>query len=80
MLWLFWEKVKKRKQDEYGNPIGYKKSNTILDTRNYELEIPDICIEQFAVNILSDNLFNRADSDVWETGLIDEVIVTQNII
>ena len=51
-----------------------KNSNPILDTRIYELEFPDERIEEFAVNDFTKNLFNQADLDGWDTGLIDEVI------
>ena len=37
-------KVKKSKKDASVNPILEKKSNTILDTRIYELEFLDRCI------------------------------------
>ena len=67
-------KVKKRKRDASGNPIGEKKSNPIFYSRIYELEFPDVHIEEFAVNVLAENIFNKADSDGWDMGLIDEVI------
>ena len=34
-------RVKRRKWDASGNPVGEKHSNPILDTRVYELEFPD---------------------------------------
>ena len=67
-------KFKKRKRDAYGNLMENKNSNPILDTRIYELEFPDERIEEFAVNDFTKNLFNQADLDGWDTGLIDEVI------
>ena len=67
-------KFNNSKQDASVNPIGENNSNQILDSRIYELDFPDISIEEFVVNFLSDNLFNQADSDGWDTGIIDEVI------
>ena len=67
-------KFNNSKQDASVNPIGENNSNQILDSRIYELEFPDRSIEEFAVNLLSDNLFIQADSDGWDTGIIDEII------
>ena len=67
-------KVKKRKRDAQGNPIGESNANPILDSRIYELEFPDGRTEEYAVNVLAENLLNQADQDGWDTGLIDEII------
>ena len=67
-------KVMNNKQDASINPIGKKNSNPILDTRIYELDFPDKCIEEFLVNVLAKNLSNHTESDSWYTGMIDEVI------
>ena len=64
-------KFKKRKRDAYGNPIGENNSNPILDTRIYELGVWYRCIEEFTLNVLAENLFNKDDSYGWDTGLID---------
>jgi hypothetical protein len=34
--------VKKRHTDSSGNPIGLRNSNPILDTREYQVEFPDV--------------------------------------
>ena len=67
-------KVKKRKRDAHGNPIGESNNNPILDSRVYELEFPDGRVEEYAVNVLAENLLNQADEDGWDTGLIDEIV------
>ena len=46
----------------------------ILYSSIYELEFPYGRIEEFAVIVLAENLFNWADSDGWDTGLTNEVI------
>ena len=66
--------VKKRKRDALNQPIGTKNENPILDSRIYELEFPDGRIEEYSVNVLAENLFNMADEDGWDTGLLEEVI------
>ena len=50
------------KRDASGNTIVEKNTNPILDSRIYDLGFPDICIEKFAVNVLTKNLFNHSDS------------------
>ena len=67
-------KVKKRKRDPAGNPIGEENPNPILDSRIYELEFPDGRIEEYAVNVIAENLLNQADGDGWDTGLLDEIL------
>lgn len=67
-------KVKSRKRDSNGNPVGISNPNPILDSRIYELEFPDGRIEEYAVNVIAENLFNQADDDGWDCGLLDEII------
>ena len=46
-------KVKKCKRDAYNNTIEEKNYNPILETKVYELEVPDGRIYKFVVNVLS---------------------------
>ena len=56
-------KVKHRKRDSSGNPVGDTNPNPILDTRIYELQFPDGRIEEYAVNMIAENLFQQADEN-----------------
>ena len=67
-------KVKKRKRDSLGLPTGQHNPNPILDTRVYELEFPDGRLEEYAVNIIAENLLNQADNDGWDTGILEEIV------
>ena len=67
-------KVRKRKRDPDGLPSGTPNPNPILDTRVYELEFPDGRLEEYAVNIIAENLLNQADNDGWDTGLLEEIV------
>ncbi|GFH61944.1 pol protein [Chaetoceros tenuissimus] len=67
-------KVKGRKRDAAGNPVGEANENPILDTRVYELEFPDGRIEEYAVNMIAENLFEQADEDGWDSGIIEEFL------
>ena len=66
--------MKKHKRDALGQPIGTKNDNPILDSRIYELEFPDGRIEEYSVNVLTEKLFNMADEEGWDTGLLEEII------
>ena len=66
--------VKKRKRDALGQPIGTKNDNPILDSRIYELELPDGRNEEYSVNVLAENHFNMADEQGWDAGLLEEII------
>ena len=67
-------KVKRRKRDSAGNLIRQENENPILDSRVYELEFPDGRLEEFSVNVLAENLFNQADDDGWDSGILKEII------
>ena len=67
-------KVKNCKRDAFGSSVGDNSFNLILDTRMYALEFLDKLIWEFAVSVLAESIFDQADSDGWDTGLIDEVV------
>jgi hypothetical protein len=67
-------KVRKRKRDSSGEPIGNANPNPILDSRIYELEFPDGRLEEYGVNIIAENMMAQVDQDGWDTGLLHEVI------
>ena len=71
-------RVKRRKRDAAGNPIGESNPNPILDSRIYELEFPDGRIEEYAVNTIAENLLYQADIDGWDTGLPEEIVDFRN--
>ena len=65
-------KVKHRKRDSSGNPVGEANPNPILDTRIHDLQFPDSRIEEYATNMIAKNLFQQADEDGWESRIIEE--------
>ena len=67
-------KIKKRKRDADGQLVGERNSNPILDSRIYELEFPDGGTAEYAVNVIAENLFNQADKEGWDTGLLSEIV------
>ena len=63
-------KIKKLKRDRSGALVGVSNPNPILDTRIYELEIPDSRIKEYDINITVDNMIEHVANDGWDTGLM----------
>ena len=66
--------VKRKKQDSSGKPIFKEHSNPILDTRVYELEFPDVRVDEYAFNIIIDNLIDQVDDQGWDIGILEEIV------
>ena len=66
--------IKGRKRDQDGIPIGTENQNPILDTRVYQLEFPDGRIEEYALNVIIENIMNQVDADGYDVGIFDEII------
>ena len=65
--------VKKRKWNFKGEPVGFSDPNPILDSRIYELEFPDGGIEEYAVNVILENIVDQVKSNDWDASLFDEI-------
>jgi len=52
-----------RKRDQVGNPIGIANKNPILDMRVYEVTFPNGHTEEYAVNIIAQNVYSQLDSE-----------------
>jgi hypothetical protein len=39
-----------------GEPVGHAHANSFFDTRQYEAEFTNGTIEQYAVNVIADNM------------------------
>jgi hypothetical protein len=50
-----------RKRDIHGNPIGRATSNPILDTRIYQVELPDGHIEEFSAKKIAEWIYSQID-------------------
>jgi len=49
-------KVIKRAKGGDGNPIGLRNSNPLLDTREYEVLMPDGATVSYTANVIAENL------------------------
>ena len=46
----------------------------MLETRIYELGVPNVCVEEYFVNTILENVLETYDGDVWDTGLLSEIV------
>ena len=67
-------KVKGRKCDSNGTPIGIYNSNPILNTRIFQVERPNRHIEEYVTNVIAESLLSNVDKERFDIGWIDEVV------
>ena len=67
-------KVKSRKRDSDGNPIGRSNSNPILDTRVYQVEFPDGDVAEYTANVIAENIFAQVDDEGRHHQLLDSIV------
>jgi len=63
-----------RKRDINGNPIGVASNNPILDTRVYQVQLPDGHVEEFSANIIAECIYSQLDNEGRQYVLIDSII------
>ena len=56
-------KVIGRSKDTDGFNIGEYNSNPLLDTRVYDVMFPDGAVDQYAANVIADNLLSQVDEE-----------------
>jgi hypothetical protein len=67
-------RVIKRARGEDGNPIGKRNQNPILDTREYEVEMPDGSTAAYTANVIAENLYSQIDSKGRQYLLLSEIV------
>ena len=67
-------RVKRRKTDANGRPIGTANLNPILDTRLFEVEFLDGHTAAMTANAIAENLFAQVDEHGHRMQLMDEII------
>ena len=67
-------KVKKRAHDEDGELYGSQNVNPILDTRVYEIEYPDGKVQEYAANVIVENMYAQCDVDGNQYLLLGAII------
>jgi hypothetical protein len=66
--------VTKCLKSEDGTPIGKGHDNPTLDSREYEVELPDGSIDAFHANVISENDFAQVDSEGRRYKLVAGII------
>ena len=56
-----------------GNPIGLRNQNPLLDTRSYEVQLPDGSTETFGTNVISESIMSTVDDEGNMFAMIDEI-------
>jgi hypothetical protein len=56
-------KVTQRKHDVNGNPVGTPNSNPILDSPIYEVTFQDGRTNEYAANVINENIFQQVDAE-----------------
>lgn len=66
-------KVIARKRDHNGNPIGVRHSNSIFDTRQYEVELPNGEINTYTANLIAEYMYSQLDEQERDLILLHEI-------
>ena len=66
--------VKRRIVDEEGKPVGQVSSNSITDTRLYEIEYKDGQREILAANLLAENLLAQVDEHGHKYQMMESIM------
>ena len=65
-------KFRGKKRHHSSNLVGDPNKNPILNTRIYQLDFIDCCVEEYLVNTILKTLLEQVNSNEWETVLISE--------
>jgi hypothetical protein len=66
--------VVRRKRNVDGSLIGTEHANPMVDTRVYEVEFPDGSTDEFATNLIVENLYNHIDDDGHSHSLLQCIV------
>jgi len=61
-------------KDENGLPAGIQHQNPILDTREYEIQLPDGLVESYTANMIAYNIYAQVDDRGNSYTMFDEII------
>jgi hypothetical protein len=69
-----WETVKERRKDPFGNPIGKAHANSLLDTREYVVDVENGSEETYFANVIAENLWSQCDEEGREFSIFKEIV------
>jgi len=67
-------RVKSRKRDADGNPVGRRHQNPLLDTREYEVEFPDGSTEVVTANLIAETLYSQVDAEGRSYSVLGDIV------
>ena len=63
-----------RKRDSEGNPVGIRNAYPILDTREYDVMLPDASTVAYNVNTIVENIYSQVDANGRQYSIIEEIV------
>jgi hypothetical protein len=63
-----------RKRDGEGNPIGTSNTKPLLDTRVYQVAFPNGSTEEYAANIIAENMYAQVDDEGRQFNIMEEIV------
>jgi hypothetical protein len=54
--------------------VGSSNANPLLDTRVYEVEFPDGSVEDYAANIIAENMYAQVDNEGRQFNVLEELV------
>ena len=63
-----------RSTDDNGILIGIYDANPLLNSRVYDLMIPDGSVQQYAANVIAENLYSQVDEEGHRYIMLDEIV------
>ena len=67
-------KVVKRIRDKDGKPVGRRSDQPFLDTREYEVRLPDGATRELTYNQIALNIFSQCDTEGRRYQLLNEIV------
>ena len=67
-------RVVRRKRDIHGNVTGVSNPNSILDTRTYDVELPDGSMVEYSANTIAENMYAMCDPEGNQHTLLEAIV------
>jgi hypothetical protein len=67
-------KVVRRKRELDGTARGRANANSMLDTRNYEIEFPDGRSDEYTANVIPQNMYAQCDTECRQYNLMESIV------
>jgi hypothetical protein len=67
-------KVVRRKRDLDGTVRGRANTNSMLDTRTYEIEFPDGRSDEYTANVIAENMYDQCDIEGRQYNIMEGII------